>query len=44
MEREADRQKKRAEAARILDAAARFYQWWKDGEAKLKARQEKKAA
>lgn len=30
----------RLEVARILDAAARFHQWWKDGEAKLKDRQE----
>ena len=30
----------RPEVARILDTAARFHQWWKDGEAKLKDRHE----
>jgi len=31
----------RVEFQKSLDAAARFYRWWKEGEAKLKARQEK---
>lgn len=35
-----DSPNKRHEFKQILDAADRFYQWWKDGEAKLTARQE----
>lgn len=40
MDRETQRRQERSEFTKILRAAARFHQWWKDGEAKLKARQE----
>lgn len=40
MTQESQPQKERTEFKKILDAAARFHQWWKEGEAKLKARQE----
>lgn len=40
MDREAQPRQERIEFTKILDAAARFHQWWNDGEAKLKSRQE----
>lgn len=45
MEREAEARQEPAETARKkLEAAARFRQWWKDGEAKLKSCQESSEA
>ena len=43
MDREAQPRQDRTEMTKILAAAARFHRWWKDGEAKLKARQEQEA-
>jgi hypothetical protein len=39
MDRETPPPQERAEFTKILAAAARFHEWWKDGEAKLRSRQ-----